>query len=155
MRRAARISGIRGCSHGGVGAPQGVLAPRVRLHTQNQAPFVSGGDGRATRQQPILHRCDEHKSGGTTPRARPKSIGANDERCLVEEDRDEGRARPGETRAATSTSRGTTGKPAVNISVGLCLPRDAETVPLLRAMVGSALETFGLRRRASTRSAWP
>ena len=32
----------------------------------------------------------------------------------------------------------------MNISVALCLPRDAETVALLRAMVGSALETFGV-----------
>lgn len=32
----------------------------------------------------------------------------------------------------------------MNISVAVCLPRDAQTVPLLRAMVGNALETFGV-----------
>lgn len=32
----------------------------------------------------------------------------------------------------------------MNIRVAVCLPRDAQTVPLLRAMVGNALETFGV-----------
>jgi serine/threonine-protein kinase RsbW len=32
----------------------------------------------------------------------------------------------------------------VNIRVAVCLPRDAQTVPLLRAMVGNALETIGV-----------